>query len=146
MPLSNWQCSIDGFVMGAGTVYRLGPDVLEGIDSAPPKSRDFMLEGQDGSIGAGDYRDVRFITIDLVIVRNNLTDAYTSARTLAGAWIPVNTPGGVAFNFKLPGDVERTCSGFPEFLRVDYGDNRRFGGVLAAIAQFRATSPAIVAA
>lgn len=143
MALSNWQCSVNGFVMGAGTVYRLAPGSLSGIDAAPPKARDFMLEGADGSIGAGDYRDVRIISVELVIVRTNITDAFTSARTLAGAWIPQAAP--VAFNFKLPGDGEWTCSGFPHRCEIDRGDRRRFGGVLAAFAQFRATSPRLVA-
>jgi hypothetical protein len=141
VPLSDWQCSIDAFVMGAGTAYRLGPDFLSGIRTTGVKGRDFELQGQDGSVGAGDYKDVRVIVADLVVVTDDLADLLAALDLLAAAWEP--TAAEVAFAWKEPTIAERTVSGFPRRFEIDETDRRRLSGVQACTAVFHALNPAV---
>jgi hypothetical protein len=152
----DFQVEIQGLLTGDGTDYELGPQAISGLGEPKPKTRDFTLQGQAGSIGAGDYSDVRVVLIDYVVcarcevVSAELTDesvetAIANMQTLAAAWAPVADPAGVELHFQLPG-FRRYLVGFPRGIEFDEGPSLfvtgRGGASVTGVAEFHAMIPA----
>jgi hypothetical protein len=95
------QVSWDGQLLtGAGTVYHILNDPgIQGVFDQQVKTRDFELEGQQGSIAAGDYEASGLITIPYVIVEATEAAAYTALDTLRSSTGPSTNDNTLWFKF-----------------------------------------------
>jgi hypothetical protein len=132
----DFELEIQGLLTGCGTDYDFGPNVISGLGTPPPKTRDFQLQGQSGSLGGGDYRDIRILLVDyLICAPDDPEEAISRLRTLAQAWEPVSDPNGVELHFQLPG-FRRFVTGFPRGLDYEETDRLYQHGVVTGIAEF----------
>lgn len=150
---ADFQVEIQGTLTGEGTAYQLGPEVVRGLlDEPEPKTRDFEYQGQDGSAGAGDFRDVRVLHWDYLIgcrdegVTGDVDQAVTDALALVALWQPVSDPDGIELHFQLPGFGHKYVVGFPRGITFT-SDSRLWAndnGFTQAIARFDCLNPAIL--
>lgn len=141
---ADFELQIRELLTGCGTVYDFGPNVIMGLGEPFPKVRDFELEGQGGSRGAGDRRSIRIIQVDYQICQpDDPGAALIALRELANAWEPTAVAGGMEMHFQLPGLGHRFVTGYPRGLDADEGPRLYLHGAVSAVAEFHAMSPGI---
>jgi hypothetical protein len=136
-PTADYQASINGLLMGAGTSFVIGAAGISGLGNPRAKSTDVQLDGQDGSFAGPDYMDVRTILIHIEIVQSSASAAYSLLGDLKTAWFPSTTD--VELHIQLPGLGHKYFIGRPRSLEEDMTDFPQ--GHISAIGEFVCLNP-----
>lgn len=118
-PSLPYQLELRSLLMGAGTVYGIGPRPasIEGLGNPPPKTNDLELAHADGSYSGTDVRGIRVITVPLVIRQTSANNVMESLATLKTAWDVANAD--IALYFQLPYWGNFHAMGRPRGLEVN---------------------------
>lgn len=136
-PTIDWQASILGLLIGAGTPYQWGAGFITGIGVPPAKTADTPLGNQDGVYPAAEYRDKRIIICHLEILELTQLDAMNAFVTIREAWQP--TQADIEFHLQLPGIGHVFYNGRPQELEEDLTQMR--AGRIQLIGTFKAGDP-----
>lgn len=116
-PTIDWQASILGLLIGAGTPYQWGAGFITGIGVPPAKTADTDLGNQDGSYPAAEYRSKRIIVCHLEILESTVADAMSRFITIRSAWQP--TLADIEFHLQLASIGHVFYNGRPRELEED---------------------------
>jgi hypothetical protein len=136
-PSADYQASISGLLMGAGTAYEFGTAGISGLGNPKAKTADVPLDMADGAFGAPDYLDVRTLLLHLEIMEADAGAAFDALATLATAWRP--TTADIDLHIQLPGWGHIYYVGRPRSLDDDCTLVR--SGLITAIGEFVALDP-----
>lgn len=114
--VADYQLELRALLMGAGTVYGIGPRPasIEGLGLPPVKTADMDFVHSDGAYGARDTRGVRVVSVPIVIRQTSAANAMTALDTLKTAW-DISTVD-LPMYFRLPGWGKRYVNGRPRGL------------------------------
>lgn len=83
---------LEGFRMGAGTVYEVSESGIGGLLGSPSiKTSDVSRGHRDGSVAGYDYYDARLITIPVTVTGTTPQACLLATEDLFDAWAPSNT-------------------------------------------------------
>jgi hypothetical protein len=137
----DYQVELRGLLMGKGTTFGIGPvpQMIEGLGTPRPKTADLDYTDADGAYGGKDRRDVRVVTVPLVIRETTSALAMTRLDELNDAWDVsiVDIPLYV----RLPGWGKFHVNGRPRGLTADLGGVQ--WGAIEAMGTFYCPTPTI---
>jgi hypothetical protein len=138
---SDWQCELNGLLMGEGTPYGLVS--LEGLDDLPEiRTADEARAGDHGSHRGNDLAGVRIVTVELDIVATTSTTFDVAVNALQAA--SVLQSAETTFAFQRRGKVKQQVGARPRRRRIpnDLAFQMGFG---RATLQLDASDPRIYA-
>lgn len=144
--MSDYQLTIGGLTLGAGTDYQLR-DGPSGLGLPELRTSDTPRPQDHGLFWGNDYFGKRTLTLDVTILGDNPGDAAAKMDTLAAAWQPPDpaiTDAVVALTVDLPGQDPRTLDGRPR--RAAYNLDNLKAGIIRATLQYEAADPRLYSA
>lgn len=142
--VADYQLELRGVLMGAGTVYGIGPRPasIEGLGNPQPKTADLDFAHADGAYGGQDKRGVRVVTVPIVIRQTTAALAMTSLETLMTAWDV--SAADIPLYFRLPGWGRRYVNGRPRGLAADIPTELKQRFAIACLGTFVCPTPTIL--
>lgn len=135
--------TLRGVTMGIGTGFRIDEPGIGGLGLPPIKTADTQLDGRDGSFGAPDFKDVRVLTIPLIVDADGDTDnLFNGLQILLDAWEPAEDGVDLELGLTLPHWGDLVCVGRPRGCDIDLVDAG--GGIAAALCRFDGLAPVFV--
>lgn len=129
-------------MMGIGTQYRIDEPGIGGLGQPPVKTADTPLDGRDGSFAAPDFKDVRAITIPLILDGADENDVWALAAALNDAWEPAEDGVDLELGLTLPVWGDLVLVGRPRGVELDLTDVG--SGSALALCHFDAVAPVFV--
>lgn len=136
-PSADYQASLRGLLMGAGTPYLFGVGGIDGLGNPSAKTADVQLDGRNGEYASPDYLDVRPLLLHLEIVKDTDEDAFTALELLNAAWLP--STSNINLHIQLPGIGHVYYIGRPRSLEADCTEAP--SGHISCIGEFVAMFP-----
>lgn len=146
--MSDYQLTIGGLTLGAGTDYELPPKGIEGLGLPEVRTSDTPRPQDHGLFWGTDYFGKLTLTFEVTILGDDAADAAALKDALAAVWQPpapgLGTDAVAPLTLDLPGQVPRTLDGRPRRAAYDLEDLK--SGVIIATLQYDATDPRLYAA
>lgn len=140
-PSTDWPLvELRATLMGKGTGYLIGPPGIRGL-GVKVKDADIDLAHDRGDHAAEDYEGPLQITVPLLIGSNESTAADAASGFVAMRAVWTASASDLELHLQLPGWGHIYVTGRPRGLDDDLVELE--GGVVAALAHFKANDPTI---
>lgn len=138
--LTDYQVEFNGFLLGAGTQFRLPLGGIDFLDLAPVKTMDVQRIWADGSFSGPDYSDVLLPTLQVKIDGgHNLTQFHANVVAFRNAF--TTQTQAVPLWFKLPGQPIMGILAKVNQRTIPIDERWLQAGYTIASIQFRCTDP-----
>lgn len=146
--MSDYQLTIGGLTLGAGTDYEVPPEGINGFGLPEVRTSDTPRPQDHGLFWGTDYFGKLVLTFDVTILGAGPGDATAKKDALAAVWQPpapgLGTDAVAPLTITLPGQVPRALDGRPR--RAAYNLENLKAGVIVATLQYDAADPRLYGA
>lgn len=102
-PSAQWQATVRGLELGAGTNYEVEPDGIGGLGVPTPAVQDYARGDRDGTVSGRDLYERRVLTLPIHVLGTTAEDVMGNLRTLKTAWKREKSTDEVELELRLPG-------------------------------------------
>lgn len=141
--MSDYQLTIGGLTLGAGTNYEVPPRGIDGLGLPEVRTSDTPRPQDHGLFWGIDYFGKLVLTFDVTILGGNAANATALKDALAAVWQPpdpgLGTDAVVPLAIGLPGQTARSLDGRPRRAAFDLENLK--AGIIVATLQYDAADP-----